>query len=78
MAIAAHEAELGRVVISTSHDLNVAARHATRMLLLHNGTIARIGAPTEVLDAELLSDVYETRVRVIKDETTGNPIVLSG
>ncbi|MDA2979555.1 MAG: ATP-binding cassette domain-containing protein [Actinomycetota bacterium] len=78
MAIAAEEAANGRVVLSTSHNLNVAARHATRMLLLDNGRIARMGAPTEVLDAELLSHVYGTTVRIIKDETTGSPIVLSG
>ena len=78
MAIAAEEAAGGRVVVSTSHNLNAAARHATRMLLLHEGRIARMGAPEEVLDAELLSEVYRTTVRVIKDEATGSPIVLSG
>jgi iron complex transport system ATP-binding protein len=78
MAIAAEEASNGRVVVSTSHNLNAAARHATRMLLLHEGTIVRIGSPAEVLDADLLSEVYKTTIRVIEDEATGTPIVLSG
>lgn len=78
MAIAAKEASDGRIVVSTSHDLNVAARHASRMLLLHRGRIARIGSPAEVLDAELLSNVYETSVRVIEDPSNGGPIVVSG
>ncbi len=76
MSVAAEEASNGRIVISTSHDLNVAGRHATSMVLMHNGHVVKSGSPSEVLVADLLSDVYETTVTVIPHPTTGTPIVV--
>lgn len=76
MSVAADEASKGRIVVSTSHDLNAAGRHATSMVLMHNGHVIRSGTPSEVLDADLLSNVYETTVTVLPHPTTGTPIVI--
>ncbi len=75
MSVAADEASIGRIVVSTSHDLNVAGRHASSMVLMHNGRIIKSGTPSEVLDADLLSDVYETTVTILLHPTTGTPVV---
>lgn len=55
--------EHGITVLAALHDLNLAARYFPR-LILFDGTVVADGAPSEVLDAALLSRVYGARVRV--------------
>ncbi len=50
-------------VLAALHDLNLAARYFPRLILFRE-TIVADGPPARVLDAELLSSVYETPVRV--------------
>ena len=50
-------------VLAALHDLNLAARYFPRLVLFRE-TIVADGPPAQVLDAELLSEVYETPVRV--------------
>ncbi|MCB1245926.1 MAG: ABC transporter ATP-binding protein [Acidimicrobiia bacterium] len=75
MATAARVAAEGKTVLVTSHDLNVAARHADRIVLVVDGRIAASGAPNEVLTADLLSSVYHTEVRILPHPDTGAPVV---
>lgn len=58
--------ERGVTILLVSHDLNLAAELADRLLLLADGRIARVGAPEEVLDEALLTAVYGCRVSVEK------------
>ena len=58
-------------VILIMHDLNLAARFADRIAILHNGRIAEVGTPSEVLREDLLSEVYDTPVRVIRHHEEG-------
>ncbi|WIG57402.1 MAG: hypothetical protein OJF49_000146 [Ktedonobacterales bacterium] len=55
--------ERGLTVIAAMHDLNLAARFFPR-LVLFTGEIVADGAPGEVLNSNLLANVYETPVRV--------------
>ncbi len=48
----------GRAVISVVHDLAVARRFGTRVMLLNNGQIAADAAPEEALAPALLERVY--------------------
>lgn len=50
-------------VLAALHDLNLAARYFPRLVLFRH-TIVADGPPAHVLDASLLSQVYETPVRV--------------
>lgn len=56
-------AERGLTVIAILHDLNLAARYFDRLALLQH-TLVADGPPAHVLDAALLSRVYETNVQV--------------
>ena len=53
---------LGALVVT--HELNLAARYADRVLLLADGVVQAAGAPREVLTEEILSRVFEWPVAV--------------
>jgi iron complex transport system ATP-binding protein len=55
----------GHGVVAVLHDLNVARRHADKVLVIHNGRSVAYGSPEEVLVAERLSAVYEHPIRVV-------------
>jgi iron complex transport system ATP-binding protein len=55
--LAKHARNDGLVVV-VMHDLTLAARHATRMLLLHEGHIVADGSPAEVLTPEAIARYY--------------------
>ncbi len=63
-------------VIAVLHDLNAAAFHADRIVLMAEGTVRAEGSPAEVLHAELLSDVYNQQMTVVEHPTRGCPLVL--
>jgi iron complex transport system ATP-binding protein len=69
-------AERGMAVIATLHDLNAAALHADRVMLLRDGVAVAIGAPEEVLTRENVERVYETPVYVGRNPATGAIMVL--
>ena len=60
----------GLTVVAAMHDLTTAARFADRLVLIHDGQLVADGSPAEVLDATLLSHVYDTplSVRTIDDD----------
>lgn len=66
----------GLTVLTTSHDINLAARFCPRLVLLKRGRIVADGPTRDVFRDEILSDVYETPLRVIRDEATGEPYAL--
>lgn len=55
--------DIGVVVIL--HDLNLALRYATHIVALKKGKIAFTGSADKLLDEQKLSDLYETRIRLI-------------
>lgn len=75
MRLALDQARLGRTVAVTSHDLNLAARHADRIIMVDRGTIVADGTADEVLTEALLSSVYRCNVRVTTHPDDGGPVV---
>ncbi|GJL92175.1 ABC transporter ATP-binding protein [Hyphococcus sp.] len=69
MALLRKKADEGRAVIAALHDLSLAARYCTRIVVLHDGAIAADGAPEIALNSELLSDVF--RVHGVMEQTAG-------
>src|SRR5688572_4589899 len=68
----ARERSLGLLV--ASHDLNLAAAFADRLVLLQDGAVAADGPPEVVLDPELLTRVYGVPMQRLSRE--GKPPVL--
>lgn len=61
MEVFARVARDGHGVIASLHDLGLAARHCTRLILLHRGQKVADGTPAEVLTPQNLSDTFGVR-----------------
>lgn len=68
--------ELGRTVVMVLHDLNLAARYADHLVVLHDGRVAAAGDPRDVLEPELLREVFELDALVVPDPVTGGPLIV--
>lgn len=64
MEVLAAEAAAGRMVLASLHDLGLAARYCTRVVVLSHGRIAADGPPAEVLTPELLAHVFHIRAHI--------------
>ncbi|MGQ4513043.1 ATP-binding cassette domain-containing protein [Streptomyces sp. DW26H14] len=67
-------AERGLTVVTTLHDLTVAAQYADTLVLLDHGRVAASGTPAAVVTERLISRVYAARVTVTT-EPGGRPVV---
>jgi iron complex transport system ATP-binding protein len=63
----------GRAVLLVSHQLNLVARFADRLILLYEGRIAAAGSVGDVMRAEILEHVYQWPVVVTRDPAVGAP-----
>ncbi len=68
--------ELGRTVVMVLHDLNLAIRYSDRLVVMREGRIVAQGAPADVIDAELLREVFGLRAEVHTDPVSGRPMVV--
>jgi iron complex transport system ATP-binding protein len=66
--------EKGLAVLMTSHDLNLAAEFFPHLFLMNQGRIAAAGAAADVLNEELLEEVYRCKLSVRRD-VTGTVVV---
>ena len=55
-----------------THDLNLAARFADRLLLLDQGRARARGTPEEVLSGNTLEEVYEWPLRLVPHPGPGS------
>jgi iron complex transport system ATP-binding protein len=66
----------GMAVLLVSHQLNLVARFAHRMVLLHRGRVAGAGTPDDVMQASLLESLYEWPLVVARDPAVGAPAIV--
>ncbi|WP_159502407.1 ABC transporter ATP-binding protein [Microbacterium sp. 18062] len=66
----------GRTVVAVLHEINHAARFATHLIAMRDGSIVAQGRPRDIVDAELIEVVFGVSARVIPDPDTGCPVVL--
>lgn len=50
------------------HDLNLAARYAQHVILMNQGKVVAAGAPEQVMQPELLAEVYQWPIERVCDE----------
>ncbi|HKH94121.1 MAG TPA: ABC transporter ATP-binding protein, partial [Gemmatimonadaceae bacterium] len=66
----------GMSVLLVSHQLNLVARFAHRMVLLHRGRVAGEGTPADVMQASILESLYEWPLVVTRDPAVGAPALI--
>lgn len=69
--------DLGLTALVTIHDVNLAAAFADRLALLHDGRIALVGSPTEVLASPELEVAYGIALAYTLHPTLGIPWIVA-
>jgi iron complex transport system ATP-binding protein len=67
----------GLLIVAVTHDLNLAAAYANRLLLMHEGRIRADGTPSGVLNSSLLEQIFEVHVE-LHWRPSGQPWLLYG
>lgn len=68
--------EDGRTVVAVLHELHLAFRYATHLIVMRDGAIVAQGDPREVVTAELIGQVFDVSCRIVPDPETGTPMVI--
>jgi iron complex transport system ATP-binding protein len=76
LALARERAAKGDAVVVVMHDLGLAAAHSDRVVILSHGRIRAVGTPDEVMTAELLGEVYECPIELVRNPRTGQLLVI--
>ncbi|MGL5437544.1 MAG: ABC transporter ATP-binding protein [Lachnospiraceae bacterium] len=57
--------EFGRTILVVMHDINFAAKYSDRICAMKDGQIAAFGAVEKIMNAEVLTDIFETKIEII-------------
>lgn len=76
MRVARELAGEGRALLAVLHDLNLAARYADRVAVMHEGRIRACGPPADVLTEPILEATYEHPLRVFTPEGSDVPTIV--
>ena len=69
------EADAGRAVIVTLHDLSLAARYCDRVLVLEGGRLTADGPPVQALSPEVLRSSFNLAASWMQSET--GPVLMA-
>ena len=69
-------ARAGQAILLVSHQLNLVARFADAMVLLHAGEVVASGSPADVMRGSILERVYQWPVVVTRDPAIGAPALV--
>jgi iron complex transport system ATP-binding protein len=65
----------GRTLVAVLHDLNHAARYGTHLVAMREGAVVAQGAPSDIVTAELVEEVFGLACVVVPDPVSGTPSV---
>ncbi|MGN6221813.1 MAG: ABC transporter ATP-binding protein [Microbacterium sp.] len=68
-------AERGTTIVMVLHELSLACRYADHLVAMRGGAILAAGAPSDVVDADLVRDVFGIESLVVPDPVSGTPTV---
>lgn len=63
-------------MVTVLHDINQACRFADHLIAMRDGAVVCEGAPTDVVDAELMRQVFDLDALVVADPATATPMVV--
>lgn len=57
--------EFGRTILTVMHDINFAAKYSDRICAMKDGQISAFGPVKEIMNAEILTNIFETNIEII-------------
>lgn len=66
----------GRTVVAVLHELNLAFRYATHLIVMKEGEIVTTGSTGDVVSSELIEEVFGLPNAIITDPLSGSPLVV--
>ena len=57
--------EFGRTILTVLHDINFAAKYSDRICAMKNGQVAAFGPVDEIMNANVLTHIFDTKIEVI-------------
>jgi iron complex transport system ATP-binding protein len=66
----------GRTLVAVLHDLNHACRYATHLIFMRAGAIVAEGAPSEIVTAAMVENVFGWKCLVVPGPASGAPMVV--
>lgn len=57
--------EFGRTILTVLHDINFAAKYSDRICAMKDGQIAAFGTVKDIMDSEVLTEIFETKIEII-------------
>ncbi len=67
----------GLLVVAVTHDLNLGAAYADRLIMMSNGEVRADGPPMTVVRPELIGDVFKVRIELLQT-ASGHPWMVYG
>ncbi|HAF68245.1 MAG TPA: cobalamin/Fe(3+)-siderophore ABC transporter ATP-binding protein [Acidimicrobiaceae bacterium] len=64
----------GRTIVMVLHDINQGCRYADHVVAMNDGKIVNQGAPQEVVNGQMMEEVFGLAAVVIPDPVTGTPL----
>ncbi|MFQ5450106.1 MAG: ABC transporter ATP-binding protein [Nitrospinaceae bacterium] len=64
-------------LVLAMHDLHLASKFCRRLILLNQGRIIKDGTPGEVLQREILEEVYGVKIKLFRDQDDGSFLISS-
>jgi iron complex transport system ATP-binding protein len=65
-----------RTIVMVLHDINLACRYAHRVVAIKDRRIYAEGAPEEIVDCELMREVFDMECQVMPDPLFGMPMCI--
>lgn len=57
--------EFGRTILTVLHDINFASKYSDRICAMKDGKIAAYGTADEIMQPDILTNIFETKIEVI-------------
>ena len=67
----------GLLIIAVTHDLNLGAAYADRLIVMHNGRLRADGTPARVMHPDLIEEVFQVRI-ALHHTAAGHPWMVYG
>lgn len=66
----------GKTLVLVLHDINLALRYASHLIMMKNGKIYAEGLPEEIINVQSIADVFGLSCCIICDPESGKPLII--